>query len=110
MQDSSEDRPKQSASPAPFSRFDRPRHRSRASTVGATIPEILYPNALNASPESNAPGEKKDIFAAKRDGADDDEEADPSVRLPHTFEDLPIEIRSLAERYHTLCLPRRAQC
>ncbi|KAF2144935.1 uncharacterized protein K452DRAFT_324751 [Aplosporella prunicola CBS 121167] len=100
MQDSSEDRPKQqSASPAPFSRFDRPRHRSRASTVGATIPEILYPNALNASPESNASGEKKDIFAAKRDGADDDEEADPSVRLPHTFEDLPIEIRSLAERF-----------
>lgn len=97
-----EERPKVLHASKSFSRFDStpqgPRHRSRASTVGASIPEILHPTAF-AHPDSDA-SEKGDVFATRsEDGDAHDNDQDPDVALPQSFEDLPIEIRSLAERF-----------
>ncbi|GME38800.1 Vacuolar sorting protein 9 [Neofusicoccum parvum] len=97
-----DERPKMIHASKSFSRFDAapqgPRHRSRASTVGATIPEILHPNAF-AHPDSDA-SEKGDVFATRsEDGDHHDDDQPGDVALPQSFEDLPIEIRSLAERF-----------
>lgn len=97
-----EDRPKVIHTSKSFSRFDStpqgPRHRSRASTVGATIPEILHPTAF-AHQDSDA-SEKGDVFATRsEDGDTRDDSQDADVALPQSFDDLPIEIRSLAERF-----------
>ncbi|KAL0265382.1 hypothetical protein SLS55_001348 [Diplodia seriata] len=97
-----DDRPRVIHASKSFSRFDSapqgPRHRSRASTVGATIPEILHPTAF-AHPDSDQ-SETGDVFATRsEDGDAHDDDRDGDVALPQSFDDLPIEIRSLAERF-----------
>lgn len=66
------------------------------------IPEIMYHRDSSLSPEPGEHTEKEDIFASKEaevvtDGAFD-ETSGSEVELPKTFDDLPIEIKSLTER------------
>ncbi|OCL05780.1 hypothetical protein AOQ84DRAFT_322447 [Glonium stellatum] len=90
-----------------FSRLEpasqSPLSRSRASTLqGPPIPEILYPQNASLLQEGGEE-QKGDIFAAEDDEESVDgamDEADPpGTKLPDTFEELPIEIRSLTERF-----------
>ncbi|KAF4546728.1 Vps9 domain protein [Lasiodiplodia theobromae] len=97
-----EERPRVIHASKSFSRFDSapqgPRHRSRASTVGASIPEILHPTAF--AHQDSDQSETGDVFATRsEDGDARDDDADGDIALPESFEDLPIEIRSLAERF-----------
>jgi hypothetical protein len=99
-------RPKPLQNTKSFSRLESPpstpRPRERATTVQGTIPEIEHaPNAALPPAQAEPPG---DIFTS----GDDDggplvsspvsEMASPVVKQPETFEELPIEIRSLTER------------
>ena len=89
-----------------FTRLDtvptqHPLSRSRASTLQGPpvppVPEILYPKNVSLSPEETAVPPAGDIFASQ-----EDEEEQDNIRelaVPDSFEDLPIEIRSLTERY-----------
>ncbi|KAF2501820.1 hypothetical protein BU16DRAFT_569715 [Lophium mytilinum] len=90
-----------------FSRLEpskSPLSRSRASTLqGPPVPDILFPQDVVMSPSVEDGEEKKDIFASKDgdesvDGELDEQDA-PDIKLPDTFEELPIEIRSLTERF-----------
>lgn len=89
-----------------FKRLDSipqtPTHRSRASTTGGLPPEILFPQNVSLSPESEEKAGKGDIFSTRddedSDGSAHDEETSEVV-LAITFEELPIEIRSMTERY-----------
>jgi len=91
-----------------FSRFEEPprspQSRNRASTVqGGTIPEALFPRHITASPEPSDERGDGDVFESKEEG--DSAEGStkgtdtPVLKTPGTFEELPIEIRSLTERY-----------
>lgn len=101
-------RPKALHASKSFSRLEpasqSPLSRSRASTIqGPSIPEILYPQNASLSLESDEKEQKGDIFTTEDDeesvdGALDEADA-PSIKLPDTFEELPIEIRSLTERF-----------
>ncbi|KAF2814976.1 uncharacterized protein BDZ99DRAFT_434980 [Mytilinidion resinicola] len=90
-----------------FSRLEpskSPLSRSRASTLqGPPVPDILFPQDVVMSPQAEDGEEKKDIFASKDDNESVDGELDeqdaPHIKLPDTFEELPIEIRSLTERF-----------
>ncbi|KAF2473032.1 uncharacterized protein BDR25DRAFT_302064 [Lindgomyces ingoldianus] len=84
-----------------FTRLESPQShtplsRSRASTLqGPPVPDILDPLQVTLSPDSEDPKDG-DIFASR----DDQDPEDPPVRtVPDTFEELPIEIRSLTERF-----------
>ena len=99
-------RPKALHTSKSFSRLEpasqSPLSRSRASTIqGPSIPEILYPQNASLSLESDEKEQKGDIFTEDDeesvDGALDEADA-PSIKLPDTSEELPIEIRSLTER------------
>jgi hypothetical protein len=100
-------RPKALHTSKSFSRLEpasqSPLSRSRASTIqGPSIPEIHYPQNASLSLESDEQEQKGDIFTTEDDeesvdGALDEADA-PSIKLPDTFEELPIEIRSLTER------------
>ncbi|KAF2724907.1 hypothetical protein K431DRAFT_281383 [Polychaeton citri CBS 116435] len=73
--------------------------RKRASTMAASgIPTIPEAKHLPISPE--LAGKRADIFESK-DGSDDDhsENETPDLQLPSTFDELPIEIRSMTERF-----------
>ncbi|KAF2090448.1 hypothetical protein K490DRAFT_10276, partial [Saccharata proteae CBS 121410] len=101
------DRPKVVHTSRSFTRLDStpnsPLHRSRASTIQVPIPEISYPNPLSSSPDGEEKGVEKDIFnridESHESEAEETEDARISAQLPQTFEDLPVEIRSLAERF-----------
>ncbi|KAK8248088.1 hypothetical protein HDK77DRAFT_441558 [Phyllosticta capitalensis] len=94
-----EDTPKPLQSSKSWSRYDSP-SRGRASTVGATIPEILHPKAFAVSPKSDAGSEGADVFTTKSDDEGDSrEDPDETLKFPQTFEELPIEIRSQAESF-----------
>ncbi|KAF1842603.1 uncharacterized protein K460DRAFT_320830 [Cucurbitaria berberidis CBS 394.84] len=94
------DRPKNLHPSRSFTRLDSapqsPTSRSRASTLqGPPVPDMLDPLKANMVPEEdeNVDG---DVFAKK----DEDEEGTKEEpRVPDTFEELPIEIRSLTERF-----------
>ncbi|KAK8171167.1 hypothetical protein BKA80DRAFT_298418 [Phyllosticta citrichinensis] len=85
-----------------WSRYDstpQGHHRGRASTVGATIPEILHPKAFAVSPKSDTGSEGADVFTTQSDdGEHSRDDPDDTLKFPQTFEELPIEIRSQAER------------
>lgn len=71
--------------------------RSRASTLqGPPGPNILDPLKERLIPENEDGTTEGDIFATKEDA---DEGKAPEPGVPDTFEELPIEIRSLTERY-----------
>lgn len=86
-----------------FSRLDSPRtapkNRSRASTLqGGGIPEILLQsNHFSTSPEREK--HNGDPFSSHDDDDRDPDDIGEVAGLPQRLEDLPIEIRSLTERY-----------
>jgi hypothetical protein len=75
--------------------------RSRATTIsGSTIPQTpTFVANLSTSP-SNDKGSKHDIFVTPEDDAE--EVVNPNLRIPQSFEELPIELRSLTERCYAL--------
>ncbi|KAK7512634.1 uncharacterized protein IWZ02DRAFT_462205 [Phyllosticta citriasiana] len=98
-----EDIPKPLQSSKSWSRYDstlQGHHRGRASTVGATIPEILHPKAFAVSPKSDTGSEGADVFTTRSDDEDHSrDDPDETLKFPQTFEELPIEIRSQAESF-----------
>ncbi|PSN67527.1 hypothetical protein BS50DRAFT_493073 [Corynespora cassiicola Philippines] len=71
--------------------------RSRASTLqGPPGPNILDPLKERLIPENEDGTTEGDIFATKEDA---DEGKAPEPGVPDAFEELPIEIRSLTERF-----------
>ncbi|CAI6340516.1 unnamed protein product [Periconia digitata] len=81
-------------SPAPDSTS-----RSRASTLqGPPMPAIdpLNPLKITLSPQEEDAHADGDVFANK---TEEDEAAQPEFAVPGRFEELPIEIRSLTERF-----------
>ncbi|KAH3916577.1 hypothetical protein HBI56_047590 [Parastagonospora nodorum] len=77
--------------PAPKS----PLSRSRASTLqGPHVPDMLDPLKANMVVEEDETADG-DVFVKK----DEDGEAESHEAAPDTFEELPIEIRSLTERF-----------
>ena len=78
--------------------------RKRASTLQEQgIPAVPQPRAIATSPELVGKKHVADVF----ENRDDDEEQvqsgtgtpGPELQLPSTFDELPIEIRSLTERF-----------
>jgi len=73
-----------------------PLSRSRASTLqGPPVPSILDPLKQRLAPESEDGHDDGDVFTTQENA---DEGSAPELGLPDTFEELPIEIRSLTER------------
>jgi len=78
--------------------------RSRASTLqtGTTPEAPSYATSLSSSPPDEKPA-RPDIFSTAKDGDStapaEDEVKNPSLRIPQSFDELPIELRSLTERY-----------
>jgi len=75
--------------------------RSRATTIsGRSIPEMpAFVANLSTSPSDDRGG-KHDIFVTPEDKVE--EVVNPSLRIPQSFEELPIEVRSLTERCYAL--------
>jgi hypothetical protein len=91
-----------------FSRLSSPprtptdTNRARAATVQGPVPEIQL-NQNGVQPNVDHPlVEKNDIFSTAEDDepivASPPEVTSPTLKAPETFEELPIEIRSLTER------------
>lgn len=96
-------RPKNLHPSRSFTRIDSapksPLSRSRASTLqGLQRPDMLDPLKANIVPEEdeNVDG---DVFVKREE---EDIVGSPEPKTPDTFEELPIEIRSLTERYKHL--------
>lgn len=94
------DRPRNLHPSRSFTRLETapksPLSRSRASTLqGPNASDILDPLKAAMVPEEDENTEG-DVFAKK---GEDDEEASNELKAPDTFEELPIEIRSLTERF-----------
>ncbi|ORY14787.1 hypothetical protein BCR34DRAFT_212343 [Clohesyomyces aquaticus] len=94
------DRPKNLHTSKSFTRLEAtsqsPLSRSRSSTLqGPPVPDILDPLKVTLSPESEDPKDG-DIFVSQ----EDEDTPDSTERtVPDAFEELPIEIRSLTERF-----------
>lgn len=74
-----------------------PLARSRATTIqGPAVPDILDPLKERIIPEDDEGHVDGDVFARK--GSTDEDDSQPKD-APDTFEELPIEIRSVTERY-----------
>ncbi|KAK3117084.1 hypothetical protein LTR53_001889 [Teratosphaeriaceae sp. CCFEE 6253] len=78
--------------------------RKRATTLQeAGIPAVPEARSIDGSPEMV--GKKADVFEYQEDEEDKHREqssttsANPALKLPSTFDDLPIEIKSLPERF-----------
>lgn len=101
-----EERPKPLQSSKSFTRLEStqpkgPPTRSRASTLqGSPLPDMLGPLKESLSPEEEDHADGS-VFAKQQD---DDEELGQAPQAPDSFEELPIEIRSLTERSSTLIL------
>lgn len=94
------DRPKNLHPSRSFTRLEpapkSPLSRSRASTLqGTHSADMLDPLKATVVPEEDE-YIQGDVFAKK---VEDDEEDGQEPKTPDTFEELPIEIRSLTERY-----------
>lgn len=92
-----------------FSRLDAapksPLSRSRASTLqGPHVTDMLDPLKNGVVPEEDE-SVAGDVFVKEEDEAGQDTPAQPA---PDVFEELPIEIRSLTERYG--CTSHLAYC
>ncbi|KAF2115831.1 hypothetical protein BDV96DRAFT_574601 [Lophiotrema nucula] len=74
-----------------------PQSRSRASTLSGPVPDILDPLNQKIAPDVDGVREDGDIFATQ----EEEEEANnhDERTAPDSFEELPIEIRSLTERF-----------
>jgi hypothetical protein len=93
-----------SARPSPilvsksFTRLDSPSPEIRSATRANTLQNgelhLLASTPLTASPEK----EDSDVFLPEEDGADANGSVGALNAAPQTFDELPIEIRSLTER------------
>ncbi|KAF2019540.1 hypothetical protein BU24DRAFT_386483 [Aaosphaeria arxii CBS 175.79] len=97
------ERPKQLHPSKSFTRLEPtqakgPSSRGRASTLQATTaPSILDPLKEKLLPDDeDEEHEEGDVFAPREE---DEEEKSPDPSVPDSFEELPIEIRSLTERF-----------
>ncbi|KAF1813056.1 hypothetical protein P152DRAFT_473574 [Eremomyces bilateralis CBS 781.70] len=85
-----------------FTRLESPddgsRSRGRASTLTSVAKELLPQNAAVLTPEEEERDAQGDVFNTAQDEGADAEDP-PPVAFPQTFEELPIEIRSLTERF-----------
>lgn len=86
---------------SPPSTASSPRKRANTTQV-AGIPSI--PEARSIDPDTEAFGkdEKKDVFENREDDENEPSEPEtpaPELKLPNTLDELPIEIRSLTERF-----------
>ncbi|KAF2745500.1 hypothetical protein M011DRAFT_406299 [Sporormia fimetaria CBS 119925] len=96
-----ESRPRQLHSAKSFSRLDSPQTnkpltRSRASTLqGPPVSSALEPLKESLLPE-NEDAPSSSVFSMAEDGGEDGENEPP---VSGSFEELPIEIRSLTERF-----------
>lgn len=73
-----------------------PLSRSRASTLqGPPVPDILDPLRERIVPDVDEAKEGGDIFAPQEE---EEQDGNPERSAPDSFEELPIEIRSLTER------------
>lgn len=75
--------------------------RTRASTIQASaIPAVPEAREIPTSPEVAGKTAKGDVFESQEeDGKVEPETDGPDLQLPETFDELPIEIRSIAERF-----------
>lgn len=97
------DRPKNLHPSRSFTRLETapksPLSRSRASTLQTThSADMLDPLKAALLPEEDESLEG-DVFAKK---VEEEAEDGQQSKAPDTFEDLPIEIRSLTERYSSV--------
>jgi hypothetical protein len=96
------ERPKNLHASKSFTRLEaaqakNPLARSRASTLqGPPVPDILDPLRERITPDADESREGGDIFAPQ---GEDGEDTHCERTAPDSFEELPIEIRSLTERY-----------
>ena len=90
-----------------FSRIESPPHdtrpRSRGSTLQDGSPHPLFQDALSSSPVQEKVSDRSDPFSTQEgpETGDIESTANPSLRMPQHFEELPIELRTLTERYDT---------
>ncbi|KAL1610282.1 hypothetical protein SLS60_001948 [Paraconiothyrium brasiliense] len=90
------DRPKRLHTSKSFTRMDSPQAKTPESTLqGPSMPAILDPLKVTATPEEEEGPAGDDVFASK----EDEEEGTEHRSAPEGFEELPIEIRSLTERF-----------
>ena len=92
-----------------FSRMDNPSPnpsspRKRASTLQeAGIPAVPEARHIETSPELAGKKQMADVFENNEEDEhhEEDEEQDgkPELKVPSTFDELPIEIKSLCERF-----------
>jgi hypothetical protein len=105
-----EERPKPLQPSKSFTRLEStqpkgPLTRSRASTLqGSPLPDMLGPLKESLSPEEEEDHADGSVFAKQQN---DDEATAQSPQAPDSFEELPIEIRSLTERCSTSILTYR---
>jgi len=100
------DRPRNLHPSRSFTRLDSapksPLARSRANTLqGPNASDMLDPLKAAMVPEEDE-NPDGDVFAKKEDEDEHQDSEEPKV--PDTFEELPIEIRSLTERYLLLSI------
>ncbi|KAL1589081.1 hypothetical protein WHR41_02128 [Cladosporium halotolerans] len=86
---------------SPSSTPSSPRKRANTTQVSgiASIPEA---RSIDASPELFGKDSKADVFENRHDEEDEGSEtevATPELNLPSTLDELPIEIRSMTERF-----------
>jgi hypothetical protein len=85
---------------SPPSTASSPRKRANTTQVSG-IPSI--PEARSIDPDTEASGKnEKDVFENHEDEENEISEPDtpaPELKLPNTLDELPIEIRSLTERF-----------
>ncbi|KAJ9662218.1 hypothetical protein H2201_006148 [Coniosporium apollinis] len=80
-----------------------PLGRSRASTFQGAISELPHADHITLSPGSEEKAAQRDIFVSKDEDDSEDEifedNAGSASKQLEAFEELPIEIRSLTERF-----------
>ena len=105
---SRESRPKPLHTSRSFTRMESPPStasspRKRANTTQVSgIPSIPEARPIDPGPESFGNDSRADVFENREDEENDTSEPDtpaPELNLPSTLDELPIEIRSLTERF-----------
>lgn len=107
MSDGDVRRPRPLHSSKSFTRLEpttqSPLGRSRASTIQGTISELPHADHITLSPGSEEKAAQRDIFVSKDEDDSDaetvEDNAGSASKQLEAFEELPIEIRSLTERY-----------
>ena len=86
---------------SPPSTASSPRKRANTTQV-AGIPSIPEARPIDSVNEASGKDEEKDVFENREDDGNEISDPDtpaPELKLPNTLDELPIEIRSLTERF-----------